>query len=88
LLRSEFEFVQEYQPTSYDASLSRKYAGVRQVSGGFLQVGYDAAQFQKDVNQEAVKAARNRHIGQNGCIIGCNENWEIVSDRDSNESPR
>ena len=34
------EVVQNYQPISYDASISRKYGGVA-IDGGFLQVGYD-----------------------------------------------
>ena len=34
------EVVQNYQPISYDASISRKYGGVA-VDGGFVQVGYD-----------------------------------------------
>ena len=34
-------YVQSYQPISYDASISRKYAGVTLYYGGFVQVGYD-----------------------------------------------
>ena len=81
LLNGEREYVQSYQPISYDATLSRKYAGVALDGGGFVQVGYDSEQFQRDIDAEVVVAAKNRHVGQEGCIIICNEQWLIVSDR-------
>ena len=79
------EYVQSYQPISYDISISRKYAGVSLDGGGYVQVGYDAEQFQSDIDSEVVGATRNRHIGKNGCIIIAAENWNIVSDRNNNE---
>ena len=78
-------YVQSYQPTSHDPSISRKYAGVTLQSGGFVQVGYDAERFQKDIDQYIVGVTRNRHVGENGCVIVANENWLIVSDRMQNE---
>ncbi len=85
LLGEEDELVQRYQPTSYDANLYRKYAGVSLDGGGFVQVGYDAEHFQKDIDDLVVGATKNRHVGQEGCIIIADENWNIVSDRHNNE---
>ncbi len=85
LLNGEKEIVQPYQPTSFDVSLYRKYAGVTLKNGGFVQVGYDAEKFQKDIDDVVVGATKNRHVGQNGCIIIADENWNIVSDRHNNE---
>ncbi|MBQ3379612.1 MAG: SpoIIE family protein phosphatase [Clostridia bacterium] len=78
---SENEHVQNYQPTSFDPSLYRKYAAVTLRSGGFVQVGYDGERFQKDIDQNVISAAKNRHVGQTGSIIIANEEWNIVSDR-------
>ncbi len=79
------EYVQSYQPISYNVDISRKYAGVSLDGGGYVQVGYDAQQFQREINSEVVGATRNRHIGKNGCIIIAGESWNIVSDRNNNE---
>ena len=82
---TESSHVQSYQPTSYDSSLSRKYAAVVLEKGGFVEVAYDAERFQRDIDQEIVGVTRNRHVGENGCIVVANEEWEIVSDRNGNE---
>ncbi len=79
------EYVQSYQPTSSDASILRKYAGVTLSDGGFVQVAYDAERFQRDIDGTVVGATRNRHVGEGGCIIIAGENWNIVSDRHGNE---
>ncbi|MCD8021292.1 MAG: hypothetical protein LUF92_17470 [Clostridiales bacterium] len=85
LLGDMEEYVQSYQQISYDESISRKYAGVSLTDGGFVQVGYDAEQFQKDIDEQVVGATRNRHVGQNGYIIISNESGIIVSDRNGGE---
>ena len=81
LLDGEEEFVQKYQPLSIDESISRKYAGVRLPDGGFIQVGYDAEQFQKDIDEHVIGVTKNRHIGNNGFVAICDENMNIVIDR-------
>ncbi|MGM9938056.1 MAG: SpoIIE family protein phosphatase [Candidatus Ornithomonoglobus sp.] len=83
LLKGEKEYVQSYQPTSDDPGISRKYAGVALPDGGFVQVGYDARRFQKDIDEQVVGITKNRHIGENGSIIICDENGVIVSDRNN-----
>lgn len=85
LLSGENEYVQSYQPVSYDASISRKYGGVVLEKGGFVQVGYGAERFQKDIDEFVVGVTRNRHVGEGGSIIIVDENWNIVSDRYGNE---
>ncbi len=85
LSSKETEHVQSYQPTSYDPSLLRKYAGVCLQGGGFVEVAYDAERFQRDIDEQIVGVTRNRHVGENGCIIIASENWRIVSDRNDNE---
>lgn len=85
LLSGTKEFVQSYQPLSYDASISRKYGGIALSGGGFVQVGYGAERFQRDIDQFVVGVTRNRHVGEGGSIIIVDENWNIVSDRHGNE---
>lgn len=81
LLDGEKEFAQKYQPLSIDSSISRKYAGVSLPEGGFIQVGYDASQFQKDIDNRVIEVTQNRHIGNSGFVAICDENWNIVIDR-------
>ncbi len=104
LLEGEAEFVQSYQPVSYDGSAAvhhgrfaqvsldadneviyRKYAGVTLTQGGFVQVGYDAERFQRDIDEFVIGVTRNRHVGEGGCIIIVDEDWNIVSDRHGSE---
>ena len=85
LLNGETEYVQSYQPVSYDASISRKYGGVVLKDSGFVQVGYDFKRFQKDIDEFVVGVTRNRHVGEGGCIIIADESGNIVSDRNGNE---
>ena len=81
LLNDKDEFVQGYQPLSIDESITRKYAGVKLSDGGFIQVGYNAERFQKDIDAHIIGCTKNRHIGHNGFIIICKENGNIVSDK-------
>ena len=80
LLNGTEEFVQGYSRLAFDSSISRKYGGVTLEDGGFVQVGYDAEQFQNELTDEIEKAVANRHIGQKGGIIVCNEDGKIVYD--------
>ncbi len=82
------EYVQRYQPTTYDPSLYRKYGAVCLKRGGFVEVGYDAERFQQDIDENVVGVTKNRHIGENGCIIIADEDRDIVSDRQNNEGEK
>lgn len=78
-------YVQKYQPISRDASISRKYAGVVLVDGGFVQVGYDAARFQRDIDVQMDDVTSNRHIGQAGSLLVADESFDVVSVHDQHE---
>ncbi len=73
-------YVQEYQPQTFDGATPRKYGAVTLPLGGFLQVGYDAEEFQADISSTVEKIAKNRHIGENGFIIICDSDCNVVSE--------
>lgn len=85
LLSGETEYIQSYQPVSYDESILRKYGGVVLENGGFVQVGYGAERFQRDIEEFVVGVTRNRHVGEGGGMIIVDENWNIVSAPNGNE---
>ena len=72
------EYVQEYGPISFDASVYRKYAGVK-YKDGYLQVGYGAEEFQDDIANQVKTAAKSKHVGQTGYIIIADHDLNIVS---------
>ncbi len=72
------EFVQGYGPITLIPSLSRKYAGVTH-GDGFVQVGYNAGQFQKDIASRISLASVNRHVGQSGYTLIADSYRKIVS---------
>lgn len=85
LLSGTDTFVQSYQPLSGDSNISRKYAGVALPNGGFVQVGYNAEQFQNEMLDQVRRAVKNRHIGKEGGIIVCDEKLTIISDNSGHE---
>ncbi|MBQ0025878.1 MAG: SpoIIE family protein phosphatase [Lachnospiraceae bacterium] len=78
LLWGSKEYVQEYGPISYDDSIYMKYAGVA-IEDGFIQIGYNAEGFQKDIDSEIENIAKNRHVGETGFIVILNGNSEVVA---------
>ena len=84
-LHAKKEYVQSYQPVSYDASILRKYGGVVLRNGGFVQVGYDADRFQKDIDAFVIGVTKNRHVGEGGCMLITDEEGYIVSGPYGNE---
>jgi len=85
LLDGEKEYVQSYGPVSYSDGIYRKYAGVALDDGGFIQVGYDASRFHKDLADIVSGLTRNRHIGEDGFLIITDSKGKIVSDMHGNE---
>lgn len=73
------EFVQAYQAKSFDSD-AMKYAGKAMTTGGFIQVGYDAERFQKEINEEIELMANNRHIGETGGLLIIDPYGKIISD--------
>ena len=80
LLNGEEKFVQSYRPISADVNVSRKYAGVAVYGGGFVQVGYNAEQFQSALSEQIRLTVKNRHIGKDGGIVVCDASLKIISD--------
>lgn len=80
LLEGETEFVQEYRQISYNKGFLRKYGGVTLEDGGFIQIGYDPEHFQKDISSYIVDATKNRHVGKNGFVLICDDEFNVVSD--------
>lgn len=78
LLEDTAEYVQDYGPISYDDTILRKYAGVA-TDNGFIQVGYDAVHFQKDIDEQVIGLTKNRHVGNTGYIIIVDEGYKLVS---------
>lgn len=82
------EYVQSYQPISFDpdsSELARKYAGVALERGGFVQVGYDAKRFQADMAESVKNLTRNRHIGSSGFMLIADNSFDLVSSRSYND---
>lgn len=88
LNRGETELVQAYEPIARNTAIRMKYAGVALAAGGFVQVGYDAQQFQQNVDTQVVGLTRNRHVGENGYLLLADSHFYIVSDRNHHEGQR
>ncbi len=82
LFKGKIEYVQSYQALSYDSNMNAKYAGVLLADGTALQVGYSYAQYRKDIDDIIYDATKNRHIGSDGFIMICDEEWLVVADGD------
>ncbi|HAM15096.1 MAG TPA: hypothetical protein DCP91_04420, partial [Eggerthellaceae bacterium] len=63
---------------AFDASTSRKYAGMA-IQDGFVQVGYDARNFLDDLTAEVAASVKNRHVGQTGVFVVTDETGSIIS---------
>jgi serine phosphatase RsbU (regulator of sigma subunit) len=80
----ETKYVQSYQPISYDANTSRKYAGVA-IEDGFVQVGYDSQDFQDDLSTQVEAAVKNRHVGQSGALVVIDEANRVIGTRNDTD---
>ena len=78
LLGDTQEYVQDYGPIGFDPSISRKYAGIK-TGSGFVQVAYDAEDFQKDIAEQVVGITKNRHVGKTGFILILDKTLNVVS---------
>lgn len=50
---------------------------------GDIQDAYEAEG--GDIRLQVARVAQNRHIGQNGCVVICDENGVVIGDRDGHE---
>lgn len=78
LLDRSTEFAQSYRPVSADGDVYMKYAGVA-IDSGFVQTGYNAENFQSELNKEIRTALKNRHVGRTGFFIVLDENNKVVT---------
>ena len=78
LLNGEDAYVQEYGPTSFDKTVSRKYAAVP-YNDGFLQIGYNADEFQSDLDYRIIGITKNSHVGRTGYILIIDSLYHVVS---------
>ncbi len=72
------EFVQGYQPITYERTSWRKFAGVA-IPGGFVQVGYAPAEYQSDIASQIENITKYRHVGEKGSVIIANAQDIVVS---------
>ncbi len=78
-------YVQSYQTVSHKSGVNMKYAAYNLDGTGFVQVGYNADRFQRDIDSAVVGITRNRHVGESGFMLIANEDDILVSDPDKNE---
>lgn len=81
-LKVQDSFVQKYSPRGKDGSVWRKYAALNLEDGGFIQVGYDAAQFHEMLNEFVIDFTKNRHVGTNGFVAVLDESLSLVIDNE------
>ncbi len=81
-LKTQDSFVQEYSRRGKDGSVWRKYAAMNLQGGGFIQVGYDAEQFHKMLNEFVVDVTKNRHVGTDGFVAVCDDKLSMIIDND------
>ena len=79
------DHVQKYGPRGLDG-IKRKYAAVNLDGDGFIQVGYDAEQFHAVLDKYVIDFTKNRHVGTNGFVAVCDEEFKIVADISSGYS--
>ena len=82
MMKIKNKFVQEYCQRGEDSDW-RKYAAVKLAGGGFIQVGYNAEQFHKMLNEFVADVTKNRHVGTNGFVAVLDEQLCLVTDTDN-----
>ena len=80
MLKVQDSFVQEYSPRGKDETVWRKYAALNLAGDGFIQVGYDAQQFHKMLNDFVIDVTKDRHVGTNGFVAVLDEQLRMVID--------
>ena len=83
VLQSKPDHVQKYGPRGIDG-IWRKYAACNLSDGGFIQVGYNAAQFHDMINGFVFDVTKNRHVGTGGFVAVLDETLSLVVEDDGN----
>ncbi|MCR5097425.1 MAG: SpoIIE family protein phosphatase [Lachnospiraceae bacterium] len=74
------QYIQDFRGNSYDESIKMKYAGMRFSDGsGFLEVGFTKDSYFDAVSLQAEFATTNRQISENGYLMICDENLNILN---------
>ena len=82
MMEIQDSFVQGYGRRGNDGSTWRKYAAVNLQKGGFIQVGYDADQFHRIINEVVVDVAKHRRVGTKGFVAVCDNTLSLVIDNE------
>ena len=86
-LKTQNSFVQDYGPRGKDENVWRKYAAINLEDGWFIQVGYDAEQFHKMLNEFVIDVTKNRHVGSSGFVAVCDDQLNLVIDNEYKGKP-
>jgi len=78
-------FVQAFQPMTRNERVSMKYAGAALKNGGFVQVGFSAARFQKEIDDQITGLTKYRHIGASGYMMIVDSKYNVVSETNGRE---
>ncbi|MBR4721044.1 MAG: SpoIIE family protein phosphatase [Clostridia bacterium] len=74
------EYVQDMKSISYDESILMKYAGKRFHDGsGFLEIGLTNKVYYDEISRQGKYAATNRRIGENGYLLICGADMNILN---------
>ncbi|MBR5230336.1 MAG: SpoIIE family protein phosphatase [Firmicutes bacterium] len=82
MMKVQDSFVQQYSLKGQDQTVWRKYAAVNLGDDAFIQVGYNADQFQKMIDEFVIDVTKNRHVGTNGFVAVCDEKLNMVIDNE------
>lgn len=78
LFDGKTEYVQEFQPISFDSRIKRKYAAVLLPDGNAIQVGYSYKKYKSDIDEKISVEFKNRHIGETGYILIADEDQNVI----------
>ncbi len=80
LIGTSDTLIQDMREVSYDSATLMKYAGRGFEDGsGFLEVGITQDVYYKTIADEAQISVRNRRVGQNGYLLVCDEDQNILN---------
>ena len=88
LLGDEEAYVQPLQPTNYDETILRKYAGIKLPGDRFIQAGYSAAQCQNSLGDNLQDITDSRHVMEKGKVFVLDPELNLVSDGDDLSAAR
>ena len=88
LLGDAESYVQPLQPTNYDETILRKYAGIKLPGDRFILAGYNAAQCQNSLGDNLQDITDSRHVMEKGKVFVLDSELNLVSDGDDLSAAR